>query len=417
MKNAIGDTAEVLGGLLAPAVIEIAGFFKSAAEGASDFIRSITETPLDTTIRQLEELGDVSQTLLRLKGIQLDREIKKLNAELLISNKTGLDAEQIEKRLTAMPGERIALVKEISDINENTTEEYRKQIKMQIDSNALSLGGLSYLNDTKLQLAMMKDFSEKKLGLEELTGVAQERRLRALDAEEIRLAEVANLVAQILVLESQRIDLATSDFLEQSPIDPEYVEFTMLLTDAQIKYNKSLDDEAEKIKLIKKLRRNATFDAIGDTLKFAETLAKTKEAQKNLAFAQAMVSAIQTGLNTFETVSKFAPPPFPLIAALAAGGAATGMALKVRQFEQGGLIGGQRHSQGGTMIEAERGEFIMSRNAVESIGVSNLQAMNAGGGAVNINISGNVMTSDFVEGELADKITEAVRKGVDFGIS
>ena len=59
----------------------------------------------------------------------------------------------------------------------------------------------------------------------------------------------------------------------------------------------------------------------------------------------------------------------------------------------------------------------MSRNAVESIGVNTLEAMNAGGGAVNINITGNVMSSDFVEGELADKITEAVRKGVDFGIS
>ena len=93
------------------------------------------------------------------------------------------------------------------------------------------------------------------------------------------------------------------------------------------------------------------------------------------------------------------------------------MAKKAQKYEQGGLIGGQRHSQGGTMIEAERGEFIMSRNAVESIGVNNLEAMNAGGGAVNINITGNVMSSDFVEGELADKITEAVRKGVDFGIS
>ena len=44
--------------------------------------------------------------------------------------------------------------------------------------------------------------------------------------------------------------------------------------------------------------------------------------------------------------------------------------------------------------------------------------MNATGtGAINVAVTGNVMTSDFVEGELAEKIAEAVRKGVEFGVS
>jgi hypothetical protein len=91
--------------------------------------------------------------------------------------------------------------------------------------------------------------------------------------------------------------------------------------------------------------------------------------------------------------------------------------IRAQSFEQGGLVGGRRHSQGGTLIEAERGEFVMSRNAVQSIGVDNLEAMNQGGSAVNITITGNVMTSDFVEGELAEKIRDAVRTGTDFGMS
>ena len=89
------------------------------------------------------------------------------------------------------------------------------------------------------------------------------------------------------------------------------------------------------------------------------------------------------------------------------------------QFEQGGYVGGRRHSQGGTMIEAERGEFVMSRNAVESIGTETLNQMNQGGGGGNINVSvtGNVLTQDFVEGELAEAIKEAARRGSDFGLS
>ena len=87
-------------------------------------------------------------------------------------------------------------------------------------------------------------------------------------------------------------------------------------------------------------------------------------------------------------------------------------------FEQGGYVGGRRHSQGGTIIEAERGEFVMSRNAVESIGLETLNQMNQGGGGGNVNVSvtGNVLTQDFVEGELAESIKEAVRRGSDFGI-
>ena len=70
------------------------------------------------------------------------------------------------------------------------------------------------------------------------------------------------------------------------------------------------------------------------------------------------------------------------------------------------------------MINAEQGEFMMSRNAVESIGVENLNRMNqGGGGSVTVNVSGNVLSQDFVEGELAENIKEAIRRGTDFGIS
>ena len=61
----------------------------------------------------------------------------------------------------------------------------------------------------------------------------------------------------------------------------------------------------------------------------------------------------------------------------------------------------------------------MSRNAVESIGLETLNQLNQGGssGNVVVNVSGNVMTQDFVEGELAESIKEAVRRGSDFGLS
>ena len=60
----------------------------------------------------------------------------------------------------------------------------------------------------------------------------------------------------------------------------------------------------------------------------------------------------------------------------------------------------------------------MQRSAVQSIGIENLNRMNqGGGGSVTVNVSGNVMSQDYVEGELAEQIKEAIRKGNDFGVS
>ena len=92
----------------------------------------------------------------------------------------------------------------------------------------------------------------------------------------------------------------------------------------------------------------------------------------------------------------------------------------VGTFEHGGYVGGNRHSQGGTLIEAEQGEFVMSRNAVNTVGLETMNALNRGGSVGNnlvVNVSGNVLTQDFVEGELAESIKEAVRRGSDFGIN
>ena len=86
---------------------------------------------------------------------------------------------------------------------------------------------------------------------------------------------------------------------------------------------------------------------------------------------------------------------------------------------QGGLIGGRRHAQGGTMIEAERGEFVVSRQGVESVGIETLNRINEGGESSNVNIvfEGNVLSEDFIVYEAIPKIKEALRRGEDIGIS
>ena len=93
-------------------------------------------------------------------------------------------------------------------------------------------------------------------------------------------------------------------------------------------------------------------------------------------------------------------------------------ATKAPKFAYGGLVGGSPHSQGGTMVEAERGEFVVRKAAVDALGLEALNRINAGGGggSVNVNISGNVLSKDFIEDEAIPQIKEAIRRGADIGI-
>ena len=92
---------------------------------------------------------------------------------------------------------------------------------------------------------------------------------------------------------------------------------------------------------------------------------------------------------------------------------------KPPKFAQGGMVGGRPHSQGGSIIEAERGEFVMSSSAVRNIGIETMNRINEGGGAggVNINFSGNVLSQDFIENEAIPQIKEAIRRGADLGVA
>ena len=93
-------------------------------------------------------------------------------------------------------------------------------------------------------------------------------------------------------------------------------------------------------------------------------------------------------------------------------------AIDAAKYEQGGLVGGRRHSQGGTMIEAERGEYVVSRRGVDAAGLEALNRINAGQGAGGINISINnpVLSKDVVEDDLIPQIKEAIRRGADIGV-
>jgi hypothetical protein len=89
---------------------------------------------------------------------------------------------------------------------------------------------------------------------------------------------------------------------------------------------------------------------------------KTKQARQDKALALFQI-AINTAKGIISALG--ATPPNPILAAfIGVTGAIQAAAVAAKplpKFEKGGLIGGRLHSQGGTMIEAEQGEYMVNR--------------------------------------------------------
>jgi len=160
-------------------------------------------------------------------------------------------------------------------------------------------------------------------------------------------------------------------------------------------------------------KRQKKIDEINK--KYDKEAKKRKEEMRDIKIAEAIS-------NTALGITKAYTEPFPmnliLAALIATQGALQVATIKAQKYQYGGMVGGQRHSQGGTMIEAERGEFVVSRGGVNAIGIEALNRINAGGGggSVNISFNGNVLSKDFIEDEAIPQIKEAIRRGADIGV-
>ena len=127
----------------------------------------------------------------------------------------------------------------------------------------------------------------------------------------------------------------------------------------------------------------------------AEIKTRAWEGQKQAATMQAIINGALTIGNILATV-----PGGPLspatIASLAAAAIATGAQIAIIQnaqppkFADGGMVGGQLHSSGGTLIEAERGEYVINRQSTSDY-LPSLKVLNSG--EVEPTFANNILTA------------------------
>ena len=386
MKNAVGDAGEALGEVLSPAVTSVAGFLKSAAEDAATFFKELTETDLETTIRELEALGVQGEALLRLKNLQLDRDIKVLNQELESVNQTGLDAQGIEDRLLQISEKRITLGEEIGLIAETMTDEKRKSLELEKQENEQSLMSLGFSRDKDLVLNRVNEVKQQNAVIDEQLGISQEKALEGLSAEEEFLLEISLLLAKRNGLEIQRVELQDKQ-----------VEGTENIIKAE-------EDGAKRRSKILKDGEKAQD-------RLMSKLENSSEAKKIEDIKDAMRSAAKAAVKAYEWASAFGGPIAGAVAGAIAFAAASALAAKVQEF----ATGGDFVTSGPQLIMVGDNPSGKERVQVTPLG-GDPNINGPQGGGITLNISNPIMSEDFVESEIIPKIREGIRLGGNLGV-
>ena len=317
------------------------------------------------------------------------------------------------------------------------SENWEKGIKVLIST----LQKLNTGTDLDSYISKQKDVWKvlKARTMQHIFGITTLRELTEVEKMQLKFGD--DLTEQQLTY-AQAIDEANAVLKEQQMIMQGLQEIASMFNEiasmAEAAANRrisAIDEvmnrEIENLKKTRKFQKFSAFRQAKEEEKIREKAEKDKDKArkkanklKELAFRAEQASNIGKAImNTANAVTAASPPALmwmiPMIKAIGVAQVALILAQKPPKMEQGGMVGGRRHSQGGTMIEAEEGEFVVSREGVESVGIETLNRINQGGGSGNINIvfEGNVLSEDFIVDEAIPKIKEALRRGEDIGLS
>jgi hypothetical protein len=247
----------------------------------------------------------------------------KLNTSVSTANR-----EQIQKD----NAERIAALDLEKSINgeslQNTIDTIKAKAKQ--ESDALGVTQVDSLKRQKINADADKA----------ITQVRSDETNKQIALLEQYAAEVSNILGSLNEISQEQSQQRISDIEETSAKELEAI-------------NASSDLERDK---------ERSRAALAKRTAAAISAEKTKQARQDKALALFEIS-INTAQGVISALAS--KPPNPILSAfIAAAGAiqlAAVAAKPIPKFEKGGLIGGKLHSQGGTLIEAEQGEYMVNR--------------------------------------------------------
>ena len=514
MKNAMGDAAENMGKVLSPAVKFMSGAIKSASEGIGEFFRKLSETTLETAVRQLREMGAAAEDIALLQNLvdintQTDALInnnKKLNRifdeqgsshgiirNLSIEELHMLGAKtkhmeyqsyiqgqmiDVDRETVTQANVELLTKEKIQKVIAKIQEENSKIVQVKRDGGELDEGELTKnANKIETLTEMLVLVQQREKAEKALTGTQKDQGSIIGDQDKALEESYNKFITQ--QEEKNKKHLEEQDFIEMFQEDYPILAASLgLLTDSQKEYNderqKQLDIDAKAREdfeaiidtteefdavMLKKIDDQMLHNALleewielnpvlassmgivsqatkdqSDADKKAQKVAKTRRdglkqmmkdiqmvagEEKKYASIRKAAAIVETTINTYESATK----SYNALSGIPVVGPGLGTAAAVAAIAAGlANVNEITKAQYGMNEVVDQPTMILAGEAgAEQVSITplegpNIEGVQGGGGGITVNVSGNVLTSDFVEGELADNIREAVRRGADFGM-
>ena len=425
MKNAIGDVNEAIGFAFAPQLQSIIKFLTKGSEKAKEYFMGLGETDLETTVRQLEEMGantdELRLSMVNLELSKIPTEIEKGQSRQIEMNKL---QEDLKSGVKDEVSERQKLAKIQLEIQELEEAGVRNKTAGILSGMALEAQGTKEqrdkLEDLKkeetLQELNISKIEEKNEGIQE--SIINEKKYAEKLKESFELQVKLGLMTNDVIVEARKklhtriIDFFTKENIKMGETSISLFEMTDEMAQKSIEIFGQVGEMAtesanEKVAAID-MATNKQIEDEKKTRKFQKLSSKEQEdfekdlrdkAEKDKERAKKKANQIKAAefrvnqavrlkeaiMNTAKEVAGHAGNPFMQAFTYAIGAAQIAIiaSQKPPKFAAGGLVGGNR----------------------------------GGGGGANISFSGNVMSDDFIENEAIPKIKEAVRRGSDIGVS
>ena len=262
------------------------------------------------------------------------RKVAIINANEAAIRQAGIDTAQFTFDLQQEILDREATIQAIRLAN-------RRRVVADIE--AIESKAIESVTSPELTIGLINSLEEQKKALDEFdkqrSEAEEKRKAEIIQTRELifqTAKELANLFTQLGALSAQLTENRIAGIEQASQVELDAI-------------NNSVQTERQK------QREREALE-----LRTSRRIAQEKVKQARLDKAIALFGAV---VNTAEAITKALPNVVLAAVAGALGAAqiATIAARPIPKFEKGGAVGGKRHSSGGTLIEAEKDEFVTRR--------------------------------------------------------
>jgi len=371
------DLAAATGLTLESAVRNTAKTFSGLAGELGELVPQIRELTAEEMKagKAVEVMGELFDGVARTSAFTLEGQLER------VKNEMGDMAEEIGEKLSPVVS-RLAF--EFLKFRNALPEE--ELIQARIDGNKKALD--QYDQEMEIIKSRFGEEFAEKLLLDEIAGIKTQ-----IKEDEETLA-ILRQDGSYLIIQDQEL----TNFVK--------------LTQAQQKRNKEKKDEVAQDKIEAKLKKQRMMDTTATSIAALQTLSSAVAADSHMTKGLTIAQAVADTYAGANKALASAPPPLNFAQAalvVASGLANVSQINKAYQGAQYGFDG----------VVTEPTQFTVGESGAEMVSVTPLEGVdNAGAGqGMTVNITGNVMSDEFVEEELAERIADAVRRGVDFGMS